>query len=347
MKILIDPIVNIFYGAFYVKGLYDIFGKNNVKFSAKPFEKLSITSRMFGFSFVIDNQQYQRKYVISFEDSYKVIDELYEWCDVYGSVNANFSKTPEKYHDKLVSLPPSFGIRIWSLYKTIYYAVTNLIKSKISSKGGFNIKKFLGKYKKMYLLRVPLSNYKTDNNITPDNNYVFHLSTLWYNDEWNKNDEGVNKTRANFIRACKNVEKCCFDGGFVSQGSSRSSEELFKDCLSDSMVDFQTWLRKTKKSTFVFNTPAFWNCHGWKLGEYLALGKAIISTKISNDLPSPLQHGVNIHFVENTEEDMREAVQKLLKDKEYCQKLEKGAKEYWEKYGTPLQSLYLLGLKKT
>jgi hypothetical protein len=29
------------------------------------------------------------------------------------------------------------------------------------------------------------------------------------------------------------------------------------------------------------------------------MGKAIISTELSNDLPVPLEHGVNIHFVEN------------------------------------------------
>ena len=39
------------------------------------------------------------------------------------------------------------------------------------------------------------------------------------------------------------------------------------------------WISKTKQSAIVFNTPAFWSCHGWKLGEYLAMGKCIISVR--------------------------------------------------------------------
>ena len=30
-------------------------------------------------------------------------------------------------------------------------------------------------------------------------NYIFHLSTLWQSDEWNRNNEGVNLRRAYFI----------------------------------------------------------------------------------------------------------------------------------------------------
>jgi glycosyltransferase involved in cell wall biosynthesis len=95
----------------------------------------------------------------------------------------------------------------------------------------------------------------------------------------------------------------------------------------------------------VFNTPSFWDYHGWKLGEYLALGKCIVSTKLSNDLPYPLEHGVNIYFVENSEESMREAVEYILTHPDYRHKLEKGAREYWETYGTPEASLKLLGIE--
>ena len=97
-------------------------------------------------------------------------------------------------------------------------------------------------------------------------------------------------------------------------------------------------------SAFVFNTPAFWDCHGWKLGEYLALGKCIISTPLSNDLPAPLVHGVHIHYVQPNEESIREAVEYILSHKEYRKTLERNAKSYWDKYGTPEQSLHLLGL---
>ena len=259
---------------------------------------------------------------------------MYRWCDVYGCVNANFDKTPEKYHQKLVSLCPSFGVRCWSIFQSVWNAFAHLPKD------GTSVRKYWGKHKRL-LDRPTYSDYMT---IAPvDEQYVFFLSTLWYNDEWNKNDEGVNGRRANFIRACKSMDKVLFEGGLVSQGKERSSEGLFADCLCQG-VPMREWLEKTKRSALVFNTPAFWDCHGWKLGEYLAMGKCIVSTPLSNDLPAPLEHGKQIHYVENNQEAMREAVEYIIDHPEYRKRLEQGAKAYWERYGTPEVSLKLLGL---
>ena len=55
----------------------------------------------------------------------------------------------------------------------------------------------------------------------------------------------------------------------------------------------------------------------WDLGEYLALGKAIISTPLFNDLPAPLTHGINIHFVENDVDSIKEAVSYIIANPDY------------------------------
>lgn len=301
MKVIINPRGNILYKSFYIKGLETIFGVNNVSYSDSPFVELSNTSRNTNdLLFVVLNENTTRRYFISTDDSYKIKKEIYDWCDVYGSVNANFALTDEKYHAKLVSLCPSFGIRCWDPFTTLVHALTDY------RLGIGSLKKHLGKYKRLLTTRRDLSIYlSSENTIKP---YIFFCSTLWYNDEWNKNDEGVNKTRANFIRACKCIRDFEFEGGLVPQTGGRSSNDKFADCLY-SGVGMDEWMDKTKKSIVVFNTPAFWNCHGWKLGEYLAMGKCIISTELSNDLPYPLEHGVNIHIVENSEDAMKEAVE--------------------------------------
>ena len=338
MKVIINPRGNILYKSFYIKGLETIFGVTNVSYSDSPFVELSNTSRNTNdLLFVVLNENTTRRYFISTDDSYKIKKEIYDWCDVYGSVNANFALTDEKYHAKLVSLCPSFGIRCWDPFTTLVHALTDY------RLGIGSLKKHLGKYKRLLTTRRDLSIYlSSENTIKP---YVFFCSTLWYNDEWNKNDEGVNKTRANFIRACKCIRDLEFEGGLVPQTGGRSSNDKFADCLY-SGVGMDEWMDKTKKSIVVFNTPAFWNCHGWKLGEYLAMGKCIISTELSNDLPYPLEHGVNIHFVENSEDAMKEAVEYILSHSEYQHKLELGAREYWNKYGTPEASLKLLGIDR-
>lgn len=176
-----------------------------------------------------------------------------------------------------------------------------------------------------------------------EDNYIFFCSTLWYSNEWNQNDAGVNLRRAKFIRVCKSMGEVRFEGGFVDQ-PGRSSKELFADCMSAKAYKYHDWIRNTQKSALVFNTPAFWYCHGWKLGEYLALGKAIISTPLSNDLPCPLEHGVNIHFVENNMESIREGVKYVISHPEYRRRLEQGAIEYWQKFGSPRQVMKCLNV---
>lgn len=339
MRIVINPPDNIFYESYYVYGLVSLFGRK-VVFSAKPFVSLGdIPTRKGVFCFVVNDENGKEKhYAISYNDSYEIVAEIYNWCDVYGSVNANFAKTSEKFHDKLVPLCPSFGIRVWNGPQTVFHVLHNVFSSELPTR------KFLGKFKRQ-LQRLPYSEYLSPINAKRDDGYVFFLSTLWYSDEWNRNDEGVNARRANFIHACKELDEVVFDGGLVSQGKDRSSEDLFADCLCGS-VTLKVWMERTKRSALVFNTPAFWDCHGWKLGEYLAMGKCIVSTKLLNDLPAPLEHGKNIHFVENDKNAMKEAIQYIVAHPDYRMKLERGAKAYWEQYGSPIATLKLLGIER-
>jgi len=337
IKIFIDPFVNIYYSGFYILGLYEKFGKKNVFFCSTPFETLK--SRGANFDFIIEKEGKQTKYTINTNDFFDIEKESYEWCDVYGNVNANFEKTPMEFHSKLVSLVPSFGIRLWNLEETIFYAGLNAFKAK----GNTNLRKFFGKYKRQWLIRLPYSMYFPVYDLKQSNFYIFHLSTLWYNDEWNRNDEGVNKIRANFINACKSIDNVQFEGGLATSDISKVNP-YFIPLIFQGTISIKEYIEKIKKSVLVFNTPAFWSCHGWKLGEYLALGKAIISTPLSNDLPAPLVHGENIHIVDNDIEEFKKAILLIASDKNYRRKLEKGAREYWEKYGTPIKSLELLGI---
>lgn len=304
--------------------------------------------------FVIKQDTNEKKYFIQTSDTYIIDEYMYKWCDVYGHVNANFSHYSKNDYPKIVSLVPSFGIDVYGKYKCWLVALETLLRSFNhivdrtewdASKGkdvyNFykNIKHHIGRCVKTHNSRLKYDDYISENNSS--DNYVFFLSTLWYNDAYNKNDEGVNKRRADFIRAVKNNSYITFEGGLLA--GKLSSNELFKDVITYNGVSMKDWIEKTKKSSFVFNTPAFWNCHGWKLGEYLALGKCIISTPLSNDLPEPLVHGENIHFVDSYD-SMCEAIDYIQKNPEYKHKLEQGARDYWNKYGTPLQSLRRLGI---
>jgi glycosyltransferase involved in cell wall biosynthesis len=336
MKIFIHPNVNIYYSAFYIKGLIDIFGKDVIVYDAKPFLQSDFGNN--NFNFIIVKDFLVTRFSIDYNDSYEIHKVSYEWCDVYGNVNTNWSKTPEEYKVKLKSLAPSFGIQLWNLPNTVYHSIANFIKRRSFS----NVKKFLGKYKRQYALRLPIEDYFP---ITPKANYVFHVSTLWYSDEWNKNDESLNRTRSIFMDICKSIKEIQFEGGFYYDGK-HPLNKYFKHLVFNRYLPMKIYMEKLQQSVLVFNTPAFWNCHGWKLGEYLALGKAIISTPLSNDLPEPLVHGENIHFVSEDLKEIKDAILLICRDKEYREKISKGAYDYYLRNATPVTSLGLLGIKK-
>ena len=270
-KALVNPLNHIAYSSFYIYALEKVLGKDNVRFSRRPFRDLTIRAQKAnGLLFVLQEDVVVKKYFIHTGDTWKIDEEIYRWCDVYASVNANFEKTPGRA--KLISLAPSFGIRCWDKGEMIDKAIANGMRYLLSCHDG-KLKTFIGRYYR--LLNRPA--YEEMTYAPGQDDYIFFCCTLWYNDEWNQNDSKVNARRASFIRACKSIEGLIFEGGFVVQ-EGRSSVDLFKDCLAEKSYPYSEWLQKTKRSALVFNTPAFWDCHGWKLGEYLALGKAIISS---------------------------------------------------------------------
>lgn len=355
-QIIIDPRSSYSYGSFYVLGLEKLVGKSNISYNMKPFVKLSDLGN--DLRFVVYNDKVKTNYFIHLNDPYHIDEENYNWCDVYGCVNANYEHYPKYQYPKLISLAPSFAIRkdksilicmkdaLYMFFLTFNYVLNkeewNKYTQQVECSKWINIKRFFLRRIKTWTNRLPLSSY--ENTTSSKDDYVFFLSTLWYSNTWNKNDEGVNLRRAYFIRACQKILGNKFEGGLHGD-SSLSSIELFSDILCHNRVSFSLWIEKTKQSALVFNTPAFWDCHGWKLGEYLALGKCIVSTQLSNDLPYPLEHGVNVHFVENSETAMKEAIEYILSHPDYRHKLEQGAREYWNKYGTPEASLRLLGIE--
>ena len=337
MRVFIHPAVNPLYAGFYIQALEQRFGKKNIIFTIAPFHDLPNDCREVQMLFIVEDELgNQTRYAIDANDFHSVKPGVYEWSDVYGHCNANYAETADVYKEKLISLCPSFGVRIRPPFQLACMALRNALLARPD-----RLKPFMGKYKRSYTTCSPIEDYI---HVEASPNYVFFCSTLWYSDEWNKNDETLNLTRARFIRACRDMKELDFEGGLVPQERNRSSEDLFKDCLYHP-VSKKEWIAKTQQSMVVFNTPAFWGCHGWKLGEYLALGKCIISTRLVNDLPHPLEHGKNIHFVENSEKAMIEALQYIIAHPEYRKHLEQGALSYWKQYGSQDATLALLGLK--
>ena len=333
-QVIIDPSCNLHYSAFYVLGLNEFF--KNIKYSHKPFKEL-LDGRRTCFLFILNEDCNEYKIAVDFHDANSIDKNILSWCDVYAKINyhnietinnvSEYFKLDElnQNKNKILTIPPSFGINVFSIID-LFRFFFSIIFSK-------NLKKYdkkiaLSGALRMFLKRKSLEFYKP---IQSKSNFIFHISSLWARDT-----AFINFSRANFIRACKSFKNLKFEGGLVDIGYDYRYMGNIDDIIyNGGKISLKNYIIKTSESRLVFNGPSVLKCHGWKLAEYLALGKAILSTPLYNDLDVPLTHGVNIHFVEDNYESIREGIKYLIENPNYLDKLEKGALEYWNEYVQP------------
>lgn len=339
MKVYIDPRTEYRYTSFYRLGLYKLFGKNNIIYSVKPFEDLKITNANqygCGMEVVFDNEYGKiTKVYFDIKDVAEIEKDKYDWCDIYSKVNIKFEDL-EKY-DKLFVPGPNFAIRNRSLLGLLTFGLQNFLRGQSSSYQSF--KRYIHDYLYIYVRRRSIKSYEKCIDVIP--NYVFHASTLWYN-QFAK--DCTNLYRGEFLKSCQ-YAGMHIEGGLyylkddpdvlAEMPDYPFYEEVYKDFIYDKRLSMDDYIKKTKESILVFNTPSVCGCHGWKLGEYLCMGKAIISSPLLREMPGEgLTHGKNIHIV-NSPEEIYDAVVKINSDAQYRKRLGDGARRYYEKWIAP------------
>jgi glycosyltransferase involved in cell wall biosynthesis len=329
MRIIIDPRAKISYASFYIYGMYKLFGRSSVTFSGRYFRDLKQTDGYDDFdhyfAFIVKNNGI-RRFVIDYRDKSSINLNALRWADVYGKVNYNKSSFEPSVGlslmQKIIPIGPNFGIKIYDDLQTLtlltinyYKCWKNLPVSFRSFIAGYNWQRKRPKYKHYIVSAL-------------QGEYVFFISTLYQT----SHSLETNAFRAAFIGACK-ASGANFEGGLLAR---KEDPEYYKysDIITSLYVKPGEYLKKIKKSILVFNTPALWGCHGWKLGEYFAMGKAIVSTKLNNEMPSPLVHGENIHFVES-EAEIYDAVVRIINDPVYRKRLEDGSRDYYSEFLAP------------
>lgn len=330
MRVFIDPRARISYASYYIKGLYSLFGKSRVSFNMKYFVGLMQTNGVEDFdqyfAFVVNDESGTKRFIIDYRDKNTINKNALKWSHVYGKVNYNKAEIAQEGIDiqsnKIIPVGPNFGIKIWNNPQAFIYLIINYLKCRNLLPVSFRT--FLSGYN-WQSKRSGYENYRAS---STDKNYIFFISTFYKESQ----NLVTNKFRAAFIRACKN-SGIQFEGGLLA-AQLNNEFKVFNDVITYNYVKSDEYLRKTQKSAVVFNTPAIWGCFGWKLGEFLAMGKAIVSTPLGNEMPVSLIHGEQIHFVES-ETEIEHAVQSIVSDQKYRRKLETGAKEYFDKYLAP------------
>ncbi len=320
MRVYTDASCDIHYASFYIEGVRRLFGKSSVRFSSSHFKRFKHNNDYMAMVFE-DRQGGQYRVGIDFGDSRTFKQAVYDWCDIYAKVNL----TPDDH----VQFPKSFpigpagpGIRIYSSLETVYHGAMNLLKAytRIPNK-----RQYISDYKTQYTRRLPYSCYEKVGESKHD--YVHFVCSLW------KDDKETNDFRANFMNVVKGVEGLRFEGGFAPRPDH--SVKGYEALEGKPFEPMDVYMRKIMDSLVVFNTPAVKKCHGWKLPEFLAWGKAIITTPMLRMLPAPLVDGEDVIVTDGSIGDLSEKIEAIMTDPALRRRLEQNARKYYDTYLTP------------
>jgi glycosyltransferase involved in cell wall biosynthesis len=312
-KVYVYGLCNVFYDAYYILGLKELYG--DFEFNTSKFPRFKQET----FAVIIEESYSVKKIIIDSRDSNEIDLISLEWCDVYGKVNCKEISEDSWGQEKIIVIGPSFGIKIWNIFSTLFHVSFNFcrFKNNISNKREF-IANYWRQYNRLRLVKyTPSSSSK---------NQVFFFSSIW------KKEIETNKNRALFIESCKNNSNVIFEGGFAAR---TNGDNLGYDNLVWSRkIPLKVYLKKTKNSAIAFNTPAVLSCHGWKLAEFLALGKAIITTAHFNKLPVELLNYKHLIYA-NDSASITKAVDELISNDELRNKIESESRKYFEEFLIP------------
>ena len=337
MIVKLDPRLKFNYASWYLRGMYDTIGKDAVKYDVRPFKGLKYENNKdlnAGMAAIFKEGEKECKVFIDFEDVAKIFEDRYEWCDVYAMVNPTREQL-ERY-PKAMAIGPEFGITLGDKVTTVLQSMRYYWQGRKYNKIPYKL--YLRDYLYTNIRRRKLACYEGKEKVRE--NYVFHASTLWYNEfAWTN----TNMYRGEFLKACQKAGMEIEGGLFYLGEGPAILKEMpdyarykteYKDFIYEQRLSIDDYIHKTKESVVVFNTPAVCECHGWKLAEYLCMGKAIISSPLSREMPSPLVHGEHVHFVSSVAE-IYDAAVKIKSDVDYRHHLEQGARRYYEEWLAP------------
>lgn len=144
--------------------------------------------------------------------------------------------------------------------------------------------------------------------------------------------EIINQSRVACVRALKSAFGDAFVGGIEP---SPVALQLCPELVAGSQtVEKRAYLRLVKSVPICVTTTGLHGSNGWKLGEYVACARAIVTEPLIHQVPGNFQAGSNyLRFV--SPEDCVEQCRKLLDDAALRDRMMRRNREYYMSYLRP------------
>lgn len=293
----------------------------------------------------VEREGSKKKFIFDLQDSPVIgLPRALSWCDFYlkrSLENSTFTGLDEKSRRKL--RPYGFNYQVLSssksyFFKRLFLEFFSRPYNPFSQKNRFHLSNLKEYFEAMWKMPSPLLGPDT---LTPgdqdlSNNILFQCR-LWDPNqmaEQNREDaERINTQRVEVIRQLKTEFGSNFLGGLQHNDYA---QRVAPDLLINSkhLADRNAYISLVKKSRVVISSSGLLGSNGWKLGEYVALGKCIISEPIETLLPGTFRSGV--HYLQYTSADeCVEKVVNLFKKEAQAEYFMKNTTDYYFDYLAP------------
>ncbi len=305
-RVVVHPASDLPYASFILEGLAEALGPSSIVYSTEGFDPKYRGGRVLAFYLADDPGA---RCFVSLHDHSRVNPMGLQWAGAYGMVNV--APADVERHPTLMPIGPTFGVRLRSRSTTVRY---------VAAGRGRQTRSVLKHERR----RTTIDRYRPRD---ADPDYVFFAAWAW------AKHPDVNPPRARFVDVCRRAPGLEFEGGFAPR-----RQQDVPDVAAISaprrygMVEY---LDKLSRSAVAFNNPAVHGCLGWKLGEFLALGKAIITLPITLALPADLEPGVHVHDVDGSEASIEDALDRIRRDDVYRRALQTNARRWYEEHLAP------------
>lgn len=261
----------------------------------------------------------ERRVVVAADDFADFRPGWGEWANLIAKVNVHPSARASYINAQVLPLGPLFAVRT----RSVLDAANMLVRKLLTPREARDQLNWREEYR-YYFRRLPETSYRPARSRP---GYVFFAATSW------AEHPNVARARAEFIRACMRQPAVRFEGGLAPQ--SDNDESNYPGLYVSKRYGLKEYVRRTGWSTLVFNSPTVHGCLGWKLGEFLALGKAILSTPIGRLMPGAFEPGVHFVEIDGTAESFDAAIARLVADRQLRGMLEQRARQYYDEYLRP------------
>jgi hypothetical protein len=241
---------------------------------------------------------------------------LLEWCDVYAKRNMNPRHTTALQH-KIIP----FGLN---------YACHSRrgVVAALAAITGASPRVSKAKLKEIYcILTTPHWKFDEYRPEQPVDNTILFQARIWEPHDA-PGDEAINEQRVGLLRALKREFGSRVVGGVVPTPFARKA---YPDLVTNLPCRQRQYIRSSKRPLIGIYFRGLYGSIAFKMAEYLAASKCIVSEPIDNQLPAPLDH-ISVY---RSESECLEACDRLLSDASLAEFHRLQSWNYYEAHVSP------------